>query len=211
MNIPSAAGAGLKKRPPARQNAAFFARFRYIPRLHYNLYINSGALLPACPSKWRALVYHALMPESPAYSAESLPCSAKCALILFKALYSALELQIVLHFTLLFARTPVIGLSLLKKSILPAYAGFEITFLPRASRGKKHFYPHKCAVWRQAVKPCAQCGCPVGKPPYGGFSTVCARYRAFFLSAKFSAQQSRPCSDKLRERATARYIIPLIY
>ena len=26
---------------------------------------------------------------------------------------------------------------------------------------------------RQAVKPCAQCGCPVGKPPYGGFSTVC--------------------------------------
>ena len=32
-----------------------------------------------------------------------------------------------------------------EKSILPAYAGFEITFLPRASRGKKHFYPHKCA------------------------------------------------------------------
>ncbi len=28
---------------------------------------------------------------------------------------------------------------------MPAYAGFEITFLPRASRGKKHFYPHKCA------------------------------------------------------------------
>ena len=35
--------------------------------------------------------------------------------------------------------------SLSKKFILPAHAGFEITFLPRVSRGKKLFYPHKCA------------------------------------------------------------------
>ena len=31
-----------------------------------------------------------------------------------------------------------------KKSVLPAKRAFEIRFLPRVSRGKKHFYPHKC-------------------------------------------------------------------
>ena len=31
-----------------------------------------------------------------------------------------------------------------KKSNLPAERAFEIRFLLRVSRGKKHFYPHKC-------------------------------------------------------------------
>ena len=65
-----------------------------------------------------------------------------------------------------------IKLQPVKKSILPAYAGFEITFLPRVSRGKKLFYPHKCASDATLTQPCAQCGCFGGKPPYGGFSTV---------------------------------------
>ena len=97
-------------------------------------------------------------------------------------------------------RTPPIrlakrrGFSLSKKSFLPAYAGFEITFLPRASRGKKHFYPHKClrdTMLRMvyAVRAVAQFARSANcadlrssasqcrrmfrrKPPYGGFSTV---------------------------------------
>ena len=39
--------------------------------------------------------------------------------------------------------------SLSKKSNLPAKRAFVIRFLLRVSRGKKHFYPHKCAVCRQ--------------------------------------------------------------
>jgi len=35
--------------------------------------------------------------------------------------------------------------SLSKKSVLPAKRAFEISFLPRVSRGKKHFYLSKCA------------------------------------------------------------------
>ena len=37
------------------------------------------------------------------------------------------------------------GTSLSKKLNLPAKRTFEIRFLPRVSRGKKHFYPHNCA------------------------------------------------------------------
>ena len=31
-----------------------------------------------------------------------------------------------------------------KKSVLPAKRAIKISFLPRVSRGKKHFYPSKC-------------------------------------------------------------------
>ena len=34
---------------------------------------------------------------------------------------------------------------------------------------------------RQAVKPCAQCGCFGGKPPYGGFSTVSNIHGKLFI------------------------------
>ena len=45
----------------------------------------------------------------------------------------------------------------------------EITFLPRASRGKKLLYISKCANCRQADNECAQLRCFGGKPPYGVF------------------------------------------
>ena len=59
-----------------------------------------------------------------------------------------------------------------KKYLLPAKRAFEIRFLPRVSRGKKHFYPRKClgddlAVLRwfvgKADKPCARRGCSAEK------------------------------------------------
>ena len=37
-----------------------------------------------------------------------------------------------------------------KKCLLPAKRAFEIRFLPQLCRGKKHFYPSKCAGWRQS-------------------------------------------------------------
>ncbi|HBM30400.1 MAG TPA: hypothetical protein DD784_00295 [Ruminococcaceae bacterium] len=40
--------------------------------------------------------------------------------------------------------------SLSKKCLLPAKRAFEIRFLPQLCRGKKHFYPSKCAGWRQS-------------------------------------------------------------
>ena len=105
-------------------------------------------------------------------------------------------------------------LSLLKKSILPAYAGFEITFLPRVSRGKKHFYPHKCVRDAALTQPCAQCGCPVGKPPYGGFSTVSAAPIAFmgaasvyFLSLIISCIAAASLAQSSSERTTCLLLI----
>ena len=46
---------------------------------------------------------------------------------------------------------------------------FEISFLPRVSRGKKHFYHSKCAFCRQSVRAAVMFR---RKTPYGGFSTV---------------------------------------
>ena len=82
------------------------------------------------------------------------------------------RMQVGTQVSIYIKKEDIITVSLLKKSILPAYAGFEITFLPRASRGKKLIYPRKCVRDAALTQPCAQCGCPVGKPPYGGFSTV---------------------------------------
>ena len=56
-----------------------------------------------------------------------------------------------------------------KKSILPAKRAFKIHFLPQLCRGKKHFYPRKCAVCRlcrQTVRAARMFG---GKVPTGLF------------------------------------------
>ena len=61
------------------------------------------------------------------------------------------------------------GLSLSKKWILPAKRAFEIRFLPRLRRGKKHFYPHKCAVCRRSRKTVRAVRMFGGKVPTGLF------------------------------------------
>ena len=79
--------------------------------------------------------------------------------------------------------------SLSKKSVLPAKRAFEIRFLPRVSRGKKHFYPHKCAVCRhsrQTVRAGRMFG---GKVTLLTFSTVS---KAPFSGRLFQISTSSP-------------------
>jgi hypothetical protein len=40
-----------------------------------------------------------------------------------------------------------------KNLVLPAKQAFEIRFLPRVSRGKKHFYPHNVCKQRLRLMP----------------------------------------------------------
>ena len=105
-----------------------------------------------------------------------------------------------------------------KNRNLPAQRAFEIRFLPQLRRGKKHFYPHKCAVWRhsrQSVRAaaqfarCANCadlrlrnvvGCFVGKAPSGLFRrSGPSRAGGFRLPKKLIRQQAaKDCGGKLR-------------
>ena len=56
-----------------------------------------------------------------------------------------------------------------KKCLLPAKRAFEIRFLPQLCRGKKHFYPSKCAGWRQSRQDVHAAGMFGGKVPTGLF------------------------------------------
>ena len=64
----------------------------------------------------------------------------------------------------------IVGLFSLSKNLdLPAKRAFEIRFLPQLCRGKKHFYPHKCAVWRQYSQTVRAVRMFGGKVPTGLF------------------------------------------
>ena len=62
--------------------------------------------------------------------------------------------------------------SLSKKCLLPAKRAFEIRFLPQLCRGKKHFYPSKCAGWWQSRQDVRAAGMFGRKVTLMTFSTV---------------------------------------